>query len=160
MRGRTGADGANEPAPGTTYRPLGARVVAVAAAGCLLAVFAVLALALPAPARAGFTAVQTATLVLFLVAVLAVLYGVARTRVHIDDTGITVLNGYRRHRLEWAEAIAISLPRGAPWAVIDAADGTVVSVMALQSADGERARRAVRALAAGLDAHSGPDPDW
>ena len=38
------------------------------------------------------------------------------------------------------------MPRGAPWASLDLADGTAASVMALQATDGERALTGVRQL--------------
>ena len=129
-----------------TYRPFGARVVAVIAGVALSAVMAGLWVAMPADVRTSFTWLQTATLLLFWAAVIAVLFGIARTCVVSDGSGISVLNGYRRHHLAWAQVVSISLPPGAPWAVIDAADGCVVAVMALQGADGDRARRAVRDL--------------
>jgi hypothetical protein len=142
-----------------TYRPFGARVMAVVAGVALSAVMAGLWVALPADVRAGFTWLQTATLLLFWAAVIAVLYGIARTRVVSDQFGISVLNGYRRHRLAWAQVVSISLPRGAPWAVIDAADGSVVAVMALQGADGDRARRAVGDLRRRIAQHATREPD-
>ena len=143
----------------TTYRPFGARIVAVAAGVALSAVMAALWVALPADVRSSFTWLQTATLLLFWAAVIAVLFGIARTRVVSDGFGISVLNGYRRHRLAWAQVVSISLPRGAPWALIDETDGSVLAVMALQGADGERARRAVSDLRRRVAAHSAQAPE-
>ena len=142
-----------------TYRPLGARVVAAVAGLSLSAIMLVLWVVMPDDVRATFTWLQTGTLLLFWAAVLAVLYGIARTRVRSDSAGISVLNGYRWHHLAWAQVVAISLPVGAPWAVIDAADGSVVAVMALQATDGDRARRAVADLRRRVDAHSGRGPE-
>ena len=149
-------DPADAPA---TYRPLGARVVAAVAGVSLSAIMLVLWVALPADVRASFTWLQTSTLLLFWAAVLVVLYGIARTRVRSDSTGISVLNGYRWHHLTWPQVLAISLPRGAPWAIIDTADGSVVAAMALQAADGDRARQAVVDLRRRIDAHAGRGPE-
>jgi hypothetical protein len=40
--------------------------------------------------------------------------------------------------------LAVHLPTGAPFATFDLADGTSTMVMAIQSADGDRAKVAVR----------------
>ena len=61
---------------------------------------------------------------------------------------LVVVNGYRRHEYEWAEVLAVHLPPGAPWAVLDLADGTSAPAMGIQGSDGGRARRAVRELRA------------
>lgn len=137
-----------------TYRPIGALIIAYVAAACFVAMTIVIVVALPADVRDGVSAVQLATLLVIGIAALAVLHGIGRTKVSTDDTGVRVLNGYRHHELEWAEVISVELGSGAPWAVIDTTDGTVVKVMAIQTADGTRARAAVRALRAEIDAHS------
>ncbi len=141
-----------------TYRPLGARVVAAAAAGCLLLVLVVITVALPAEVRAEFTVTQNVTLALVLAVALCVLHGIARTRVRTDPGGIHVVNGYRRHDLDWAEAVQVSIGRGAPWATLDTSDGNVVQLMAIQRADGDRALAAVRSLRAELARHAPRDP--
>jgi len=115
-------------------------------------------LALPARIRSAFNPLEVVTLLLFLLGVLTVLYGIARTRLDVDATGLHVTNGYRRHDLEWAEAVAIHLGRGAPWAVVDTSDGRIVKVMALQSADGPRARAATVWVRERIDAHAGHEP--
>jgi len=142
-----------------TYRPLGARVVAYVSAGSLLVLLVAIAVALPPAVRADFTVAQNLTLALFLGSMLAVLFGIARTRVRTDEHGIHVLNGYRHHELDWAEAVQVNLGRGAPWAVLDTSDGRVVQLMAIQRSDGARAVSAVRALRAELVAHAPSDPE-
>jgi hypothetical protein len=67
-----------------------------------------------------------------------------------------VVNGYRRRDFEWAQVLAVSLRRGAPWAGLDLSDGTSVSVMAIQGSDGGRAVAAVRALRRLIDERSAP----
>lgn len=137
-----------------TYRPIGARIIAYVAVGCFLVMFMVITFALPADVRESITPPQLVTLLSVFVAALAVLHGIGRTRVRTDDAGLHILNGYRRHDLEWAEVVSIELGRGAPWAVIDTTDGESVSVMAIQSADGTRARAAVRRLRSEVDEHN------
>ena len=57
-----------------------------------------------------------------------------------------MVNGYRRHDYEWAEVLAVHLPPGAPWAVLDLSDGTSQPAMGIQGSDGGRAKRAVAEL--------------
>ena len=64
---------------------------------------------------------------------------------------LIVVNGYRRHEYEWAEVVAVHLPPGAPWAVLDLSDGTTASALGIQGSDGTRARTAVRQLRVLLD---------
>lgn len=137
-----------------TYRPIGARILAYVVAGCFLLVFGVITVALPAEVRDSITPAQLVTLGLFFGAGLAILHGIGRTRIRTDDAGLHILNGYRRHDLEWAEVISIELGRGSPWAVADTTDGEVVKLMAIQQADGTRARAAVRRIRAEVAEHN------
>ncbi len=143
--------------PVRTYRPVGALVVAGVASVSLLTVCAAVAFALPAQARGSFTVAQDVTLGVLLVAALAALFGIARTRVRVDPDGLHVVNGYRRHDLSWPEALKVSLGRGAPWAVLDTSAGVAVPLMGIQRADGQRAVRAVRELRAAIAAHGPSD---
>ena len=102
---------------------------------------------LPAQARADFSGIQTVTLALVLLAILFGLYRLAAMRVRADDHGLTVVNLVRTRRLEWAQVLHVSLRPGDPWVQLDVDDGTTVSVMAIQTADGSRARTAARQLA-------------
>lgn len=123
-----------------TYRPLGARVVALVGGSCLSAVVLVMWFAFPAPVREGFSSLEVLTLLAFLLAALVVLYGIARTRVSSDPDGLVALNCFREHRVEWDSVLDISLSAGMPWALIRTTDGGRVAVMAVQGADGDRAR--------------------
>ena len=133
-------------------------MVAGVASVSLLTVCAAVTFALPARARGSFTVAQDVTLGVLLVAALAVLFGIARTRVRVDPDGLHVVNGYRRHDLDWAEAVRVSLGRGAPWAVVDTSAGETLQLMAIQRSDGDRAVAAVRELRAVIAAHTPPGP--
>jgi len=135
-----------------TWRPLGARVVAGVASTALVGTVGGLWVALPSESRADFSVFQLITLVLVFGAVLVVLYGLFRTRARADRDGLTVVNGYHRHRLQWAEIVRVSFGRSRAWALLDLADGQTLAVMAIQNADGDRAIRQARQLAA-LVAH-------
>ena len=73
------------------------------------------------------------------------------SRVEATAERLVVVNGYRRHEYDWPEVIAVHLPPGAPWAVLDLADGTSRSAMGIQGSDGARARLAVAQLRAVID---------
>lgn len=141
------------------YRPRGARIAAGVAATTLVAAMAALWLLLSSDVRAGFTVAQRVTLIGFLIAHLAVLHGVYRTSAYADEFGLTVVNGYQVHRYEWAEIVRLSLGPHRPWALLDLADGSTVSVMAIQTADKAVASRSVRELAAVLAQRARPDSD-
>lgn len=129
-----------------TWRPLGARVVGIALGVCLAAACVAAAIALGAETRAKFTPFQKGTLVFTALGYGAVFHALLRSRVVATVDGLVVVNGYRRHELAWAQIVEVRLMRGAPWVTLDIADGTSVSVLAVQSADGERARVAARQI--------------
>ena len=76
----------------------------------------------------------------------AVAWGLMRCKVTASAAGLEVVNGYRSHVYDWAEVLAVHLPPGAPFAILDLADGTSRQALAIQSADGDRATIAVRQL--------------
>ena len=153
---------ASEPKPGPpgsgaavdlphTWRPLGVRIAVLLFGSVLLLVCTVAWLAFPPEVREAFNAFQEATLVALGAVFAAVGFALARCRVVAEVDRLVVVNGYRRHVFEWAEVLAVHLPPGAPWAVLDLADGTTASAMGIQGSDGDRARLAVRQLRALID---------
>ncbi|MGN6250942.1 MAG: PH domain-containing protein [Marmoricola sp.] len=144
------------PALPRTWRPFGARIAASVFGAMLLAVVVVGWVELGPTIRAEFTFFQRATLVFIGLLAFAVWFALVRSRVTATERGLTVVNGYRRRDYEWAQVLGVFLGRDAPWAGMDLSDGTSVSVLAIQSSDGDRATRAVRDLRRLLAAHS-PD---
>jgi len=130
-----------------TWRPFGARLAAVAGAVALTVVLMFLWLMLPDEVQAKFTMFQRLTLLGALGVILALLYGIFRTSALAEAAGLTVTNGYKVRRYEWAEVVRVSLHRNRPWALLDLSDGTTLAVMAIQVSDGQRARLAARELA-------------
>jgi hypothetical protein len=115
--------------------------------GGLLAVVCVAGwIAVGADVRSRVTVYQRGTMVLIAAMAAAVAWGLVRCRVTAREGGIEIVNGYRRHAYEWPEVLAVRMPRGAPFATLDLADGTNAMAMGIQSADGDRARVAVREL--------------
>ncbi len=139
-------------------RPLGVRVAAIAFYLLLLLTLAVVWVALPANVQHGFSALQWGTVVAMMLAALVVAHALARCRVDADADGLTVVNGYRTHRFEWSQVLAIRLRPGNPWAVLDLSDGTTCAALGIQGSDGARARAQTRQLRALIDARAAVDP--
>lgn len=142
------------PALPRTWRPLGI-LLAVLFFGTLLVVVCVAAwLGFNDSVRSKFTFLQLATVVGMVGAAGFVGWLLCRARVTASESGLVIVNGLTRRELAWEQVLAVSLPPGAPWAVLDLADGTTISAMALQQTDGERAQSAVRELRALIDSHA------
>ena len=137
-------------AAGTTvsYRPLGSLVVAVLAGVCLTTVLAVMWFAFDDSVRESITAIEEATLLLFLASALIMLYGIARTRVAYDDDGMHIRNGFREHQLPWAQVDEMRLDPGMAWVTVRTDDGRRMYVMAVQASDGDRAVAQLRQMRA------------
>lgn len=118
-------------------------MVGIAGGLFLLALFVACWVLLPESVQERFDVFQIGTAILLAGIFGSVLWGVVRCRVTATEQGLVVLNGYKEYQYEWAEVLAIRMPRGAPWATLDLADGTTRPVIALQSADGERTLRAI-----------------
>ena len=96
--------------------------------------------------RARVTVYQQVTVLLLAALGGALAWGLMRCKVTASAAGLEIVNGYRTHAFTWPEVLAVHLPTGAPFAVLDLADGTSRQALAIQSADGDRARIAVRQL--------------
>ncbi len=68
-----------------------------------------------------------------------VLHRLASVRIAADAGGLTVVNIFRRRRLEWPEVLGVRLSAGDPWVQLDLADGTTMAAMGIQGADGSAA---------------------
>jgi len=129
-----------------TWRPLGVRLAGAALGAALLILCVVAWVALPERITDQFTLFQRATLLLLGGLAFAAGFALARSRVVATEGGLTVVNGYKRRDFVWAEVLAVHLPPGAPWAMLDLADGTSCPAMGIQGSDGARAHRAIREL--------------
>jgi hypothetical protein len=151
-------DPAGPPALPLRFRPLGVRIVA-AALGVLLAVMvAAVWLSFPDEVRATFSLVQKLTMLVIALLLVGIGLALARSRVDADDEGLTVVNGFRRHRYDWGQVVAVTMRAGNPWAVLDLSDGTSQAAMGIQGSDGQRARAQLRRLRALVDAHAAAEP--
>jgi hypothetical protein len=78
----------------------------------------------------------------------AALLTLTRPLVEADADGIRVRNLIGDRRLPWEVVRAIRFDHGASWASLELADDDLVSVLAVQAVDKQRAVAAVRALRA------------
>jgi hypothetical protein len=127
-----------------TWRPRRVRIISYVLAVVVVAGMVVLAVAMPSTWHLG----DRLGLVAIALIIAGVLHILARSRVTAGDGGLTVVNGLRTRDFEWAEVLGVSMPEGAPWPMLDLADGSTVAAMGIQASDGERARRAVAELTA------------
>ena len=134
-----------------TWRPFGVRMAGAVFGGALLVVCAFAWFGFDEETRAKFTPFQRGTLVFLGLLGFAVFYALVRSRVVATAERLVVVNGFRRREYEWPEIIAVHLPPGAPWAILDLSDGTSASAMGIQGSDGARAATAVRQLRALID---------
>lgn len=137
-----------------TWRPLGVRIAVFVFGGMLLVLCAVVWLAFGPEIRSHFTYLQRGTVVFLGMLLFGCWWGLARCRVTATPAGLTVVNGFRSRHFDWAQIVAVSLPPGAPWATLDIADGTTLSVFGIQGSDGTRAKTAVRELRAAISAQT------
>lgn len=140
-----------------TWRPLGVRVVGGVSGLALVVVVFAAWFGFSPKVRAEFSGLQIGTLIFLGLIALGVWFGLMRCRVSATEDALVVVNGYRRRELDWAQVVAVSLRRGAPWASIDLSDGTTISAMGIQNADGQRGIIAARQLKAVAATKSAPD---
>ncbi|HET9168161.1 MAG TPA: PH domain-containing protein [Actinospica sp.] len=160
-RGRDGAGfGGGEPGPAlpvlpVTWRPHRTRTIIYSVAAVLAGSMTAIAATLPSdggepwplPDRIAFACIGFAGAIVLMV--------LARPKAVADAEGLTVVNMLRTHRLEWAQIVTVNLRSGDPWVLLDLDDGTTLSVMGIQPADGlAAARTAVAELRALVDYYS------
>ncbi|MGH3348381.1 MAG: PH domain-containing protein [Nocardioides sp.] len=145
----------SEPVLPHSWRPLGVRLAGLIFGGALLVVSGFAWFAFDDQTREAFSPFQRGTIVALGLVLYGAGYALARSRVLAESTRLVVVNGYRRHEYAWPEVLAVHLAPGAPWAVLDLADGTSQSAMGIQGSDGARAQRAVAELRLLLEQRSG-----
>ncbi len=140
-------------------RPRAARLVAVPLAVLALGMMLAIAVALPDLTGAPVGAGDRLGFVAFGVAVAWVLLREAGVRADPDPEGLTVRNLVRTRRLEWSQIVSVRFGPDRPWVQLDLADGDTLAVMAVQHADGDRARAEARRLATLVARHSATERD-
>lgn len=90
------------------------------------------------------------------IAAAAGLMVLARPHLIADASGLWVRNIFGTHEVPWELVRAVRFPHKAPWAALEFPDDELLSVLALQAADGDRAVQALRALRAMLERYGPP----
>ncbi|TDT33072.1 PH domain-containing protein [Naumannella halotolerans] len=108
-------------------------------------------LVLPEVNRVAFTVPQALTLLLIILALDAIILGLAFSSVRADREGVTIRNGLRKRHYPWSEISAISYRRSDPWAhlvpkSIGETERTRRPMVGIQRVDGDRAVSAVATL--------------
>ena len=129
-----------------TLRPIGPRYAGIAFAFVLVGIFLLMWFTFPQQTKDSINVYQRGTVAGFVLIGVAFLYALARSRITATDDGLTIVNGYRKREFEWAQVVAVRMPKGAPWPTLDLADGTTCSAMGIHQSDGAKARYAVREL--------------
>lgn len=121
-----------------TYRPNLGRKIPLALASVVLVLTVGAAISLSGGAL--FSYVWRVSMPVVSAIVILVLLLVARPSLKLSDEGLVVVNILRSQKLEWSQILAVRFAKDAPWASLDLADGTKLNLMAIQNADGPRAR--------------------
>ncbi|MFD1860637.1 PH domain-containing protein [Aeromicrobium camelliae] len=124
-----------------SFRPVAVSLIMWISTGILVVLMVVIGRALPEDVV--FTVSQAATLWALVALVALLAFAVTRSRVHADDHGITVVNGFRRRQLSWDEVGSVAMREGAPWPTLVTRDDERVILFAIQGSDGAAAREAV-----------------
>lgn len=110
--------------------------------------------ALPESVRIQFSIEQVMTLIGFVIFMVGLMLALGLSRVRADEAGLMIRNGVRVHRYRWDEIRGVRFRPGDPWAYL-LLDNTPErrersgeqyrrqQMIAVQSPDGARARRAV-----------------
>lgn len=141
------------------FRPRAARLVCLPLAGISLVMMVGLAVGLPGLTGVRLGAGDRVGFVSLGVAIAWFLLREAGVRADPDRAGIVVRNLLRTRRLAWAEVVSVRFGPDRPWVLLDLADGDTLAVMAVQRADGDRARTEARRLATLVAAHSTTERD-
>ncbi len=104
--------------------------------------------------RASVNVYERGTVIGLVLLGLALLNGLARSRVVAREDGLTIVNGYRKRELAWSEVGRVRMPQGAPWPHLDMGEDERVSLLGIHASDGQRAADAIRELRAVVAAHT------
>ncbi|WP_130013839.1 PH domain-containing protein [Serinicoccus sediminis] len=141
--------------PYAPFRPVTGARVARAAAIASVVVFGLIAVLGPSYAGSGaaMSVLNRAFIAGFGLAMGAFLWRYALIRAVPSPSGLLVVNLVQRHQLDWAQVVNVGFSGGSPWVVLELDDTDELAVMAIQRADGARARREAARLAALVEHH-------
>lgn len=137
-------------------RPRWAPVVSVVLAVVVVAGLVALFVFVRPNAATELTAADYLLMVVFTAGLLGVLWRQGTVSALPDAEGVTVRNLLRTTRVSWNQIVTVRFSGDRAWAQLDLADGDTLAVMAIQGADGERARRSAQRLAALVERYGTP----
>lgn len=142
--------------PYAVFRPQRGRVVAIVLAAVVFLAFTYAAVTVPGQqGQKGDWGVMDRLLIFLMGAAIAwFVWRFATIRAVPSTEGIVVRNLLLTRRLSWPEIVRMQFGGGAPWAHLDLLDADTVAVMAIQKADGPRAKAEAGRLAALVHVHS------
>jgi hypothetical protein len=132
-----------------TFRPRKVRILAVPIAVVLIALFVVIAVLLRnTPTGVYFELSDQIAMAMVGVLLACCVLLLTRPRVRANSEGIEVRNILGNTWYPWTVVRGVSFPDGAAWARLELPSDEYMSVMAVQSTDGDRAVAAIRTLRA------------
>jgi hypothetical protein len=147
----TPAQPSMDPAPEAPFRPRRGRILPLVMAGIAVAVCTVVAIGMGA---AGEWQVGDQLALVGLGLGLAAFLGrYASIKAVPDGVGLTVRNLMLTRTVSWDEILEVRFPDGAPWVTLELDDTDELAVMAIQRADGQRARDEALRLARIVERH-------
>ena len=138
-------------APDAPFRPRRGRAIPLVMAAVAVAVCTVVAVGMGS--GGAWQPPDQLALVGLGLAMAAFLGRYASIRALPDEVGLTVRNLMLTRTVTWDEVIEVRFPDGAPWVTLELDDGDELAVMAIQRADGQRARDEALRLARLVDRH-------
>ena len=131
------------------FRPRRGRAVATTAAILVVSVFTVVAFFLPGPRDAGnWTPFDRIMLIGLALAIAWFLLRYASIKAVPTRENLLVRNLLNTRTVEWSEILSVQFAGADPWVTLDLTDTDSLAVMAIQKADGPRARTEAARLAA------------
>lgn len=124
------------------------RVISIVGAIAVFIGFAVLSVALIVVDWKPWTTLDSVWMNVLGIIFAAALLRVADIQARPSESGLAVKNMIRTRTFAWGQILGVTFsPEGDdPWPILDLADGTTYSVMAIQHADGPRAHDECRRL--------------
>ncbi|WP_432540348.1 PH domain-containing protein [Kineococcus sp. SYSU DK002] len=129
------------------FRPRRARVVGFGFAIGITVVMVGMSIGLSLAPDSGWGGQDTVSAVLFTALLVGVLLRIVTVHARVTEAGLVVRNVVFTRTVEWGEVVAVRFGGADPWLTLDLDDGENLAVMAVQRADGDRARAEALRLA-------------
>jgi hypothetical protein len=135
-------------------RPYRSRRIAIGIGALQAVVLSAIGIAMPTQGPVGFRWYDRLGMFIVAALVFVVLWRFASVVALPSESGLQVRNLIEVRDLEWPQIVTVRFGGGAPWGVLDLADGDTMNVMALQRSDGPRGDAEASRLATLVELHS------